>query len=66
MRRLPRAERLVWDRAQLREFNIGIQAGAGPPSYELRLDPETVRAAASINAAIGVTIYGAAMTDRTG
>ena len=66
VRRLPRAERLVWDRARLREFNIGIQAGAGPTSYELRLDPETVRAAASVNAAIGVTIYGAAMTDRTG
>jgi hypothetical protein len=66
VRRLPRAERRVWDRAQLREFNVGIQAAGWPASYELRLDPATVRAAASVNAAIGVTVYGSAMTDHSG
>jgi len=57
IKRLPRAERRVWDRAQLRELNIGIQSAATPRSYELHLDPATVRAAASVNAGIGVTVY---------
>lgn len=60
IKRLPRAERRLWDRAQLREFNIGIQSGVTPPSYELHLDPATVRAAASVNAGIGVTVYARA------
>jgi hypothetical protein len=64
IKRLPRAERRLWDRAHLREFNVGIQAAACPASYELHLNPATVRAAASVNAAIGVTVYGSAMTDR--
>jgi hypothetical protein len=64
IRRLPRAERRLWDRAHLREFNVGIQAAAYPASYELRLDPATVRAAASVNAGVGITVYGSAMTAR--
>jgi hypothetical protein len=64
VRRLPRPERRLWDRAHLREFNVGIQAAAYPASYELHLDPATVRAAASVNAAIGVTVYSSAMTGR--
>jgi hypothetical protein len=62
VKRLPRAERRLWDRARLREFNIGIQAAAGPPNYELHLDPATVLAAASVNAGIGITVYGCATT----
>ena len=57
--RLPRSERRVWDRARVREFNVGIQAAAGPASYELRLAHPTVRAAARVNASIGITVYGA-------
>jgi hypothetical protein len=60
IKRLPRAERRIWDRAQLREFNIGIQSAVTPPSYTLQLDPATVRAAASVNAGIGVTVYACA------
>ena len=61
VRRLPRTQRRVWNRAELREFNIGIQAAAWPTRYEWRLDPATVRAAASVHAAIGVTVYGHAI-----
>jgi hypothetical protein len=58
IKRLPRTERRVWDRAQLREFNVGVQAEAAPASYELHLAASTVRAAASVNAGVGVTVYG--------
>ena len=57
--RLPPRPRRLWDRADLREFNVGIQAAAAPASFALRLHPATVRAAARVNAAIGVTVYGA-------
>ena len=64
VKRLPHAERRLWDRAHLREFNVGIQAATGPASYELHLEPATVRDAASVNAGIGITVYGSAMSDR--
>jgi hypothetical protein len=59
VQRLPRAQRRLWDNAQLREFNIGIQSASGPASYELHLKPATVKAASEITATIGVTVYGA-------
>jgi hypothetical protein len=55
--RLPRKERRLWNRAHLREFNVGIQAAASPATFELRLAPSTLQAAASVNAAVGVTVY---------
>ena len=64
IRKLPRAEKRVWDRATQREFNIGIQAGVQPHGYELHLDPETVHAAASVGAGIGVTVYAASPPPR--
>jgi hypothetical protein len=59
VRRLPRAERRLWDGAELREFNLGFQAEDTPPTYEWHLDPQAVRAAASVNAGIGITVYSA-------
>ena len=57
--RLPRAARAVWNAAQSREFNIGIQAGAQPHSFGLRLDDETLRAIARVRGRAGITVYGA-------
>jgi hypothetical protein len=57
---LPRAARRLWNQARIREFNLGVQAGTGPYSYELRLRPETLRAIARVDARFGVTVYGAA------
>src|SRR5258708_36458080 len=34
---LPGPERELWDRAKLREFNIGVQAAMQPFSYEISL-----------------------------
>lgn len=64
VRQLPPAERRLWDRASHREFNVGIQASTAPASYELHLEPSTVADAASVNAGIGVTVYGSALADR--
>lgn len=64
VRTLPRAEKRLWDGAETREFNLGFQAAATPATFESRLDPAAVRAAASVNAGIGITVYGAAPTFR--
>jgi hypothetical protein len=63
---LPRASRLIWNRARTRELSIGVQSGATPYSFDLRLQPETVLAAARVKARIGVTVYGASSADRAG
>jgi hypothetical protein len=57
--RLPRRARAMWNRASVREFNVGIQAGEGPHSFDFKLEPATVRAVARIDAQIGMTVYGA-------
>jgi len=64
---LPRSPRKIWDSARVRQFNVGIQAGASPPAYELRLQPATVEAVARIGAQIAVRIYAPAeqITDQT-
>jgi hypothetical protein len=59
IRRLPPKGRAWWNRAHRRDFNVGIQAATKPHSYELPLDPATVRAAAAVNARIVITVYGA-------
>ena len=56
---LPPAARRLWRRAEIREFNIGIQAAAQPHSFEWHVSPKTLRAVAGVNARIGTTVYGA-------
>ena len=62
VRRLPPKGRALWNRAQRRDFNVGIQAASKPYSYELPLEAGTVRAAAAVNARVVFTIYGADST----
>jgi hypothetical protein len=57
IRRLPRQARRLWDTAEIREFNIGIEAAQKAPAFELRLQPETLAAVASIRGRIVVTVY---------
>ncbi len=59
VQRLPRTGKLLWNRARAREFNVGIQGGARPYSFEFRLERETLLAVASVNARIGMTVYAA-------
>lgn len=56
---LPKAARVVWNQAYRRDFNVGIQAGLKPRSYELALKPETLKLVSSVNARVVVTIYAA-------
>ncbi len=55
---LPRPARALWNRARVREFNIGIQPAAKPYRFELHLKEATVRAAGRVNARIATTVYG--------
>ena len=55
---LPRSARTLWNRARVREFNIGIQSAPKPYSFELTLKDATVRAVAGVHARIGMTVYG--------
>ncbi|HEX9894385.1 MAG TPA: hypothetical protein VGA78_10700 [Gemmatimonadales bacterium] len=59
VRSLPRSARQLWNRAQTREFNVGIQAGKRPYSHELRLEPQTLEAVARVRGRIVITTYGA-------
>ncbi len=54
---LPPAERELWDKAKIREFNVGVQAGAKPNSQWFVLEAETVKLAAELNARISFTAY---------
>jgi hypothetical protein len=58
IRALPKAAIKLWNSAKVRDFNVGVQAGTQPPSYEIALEAETVRAASEVNARIVLTIYG--------
>jgi hypothetical protein len=53
---LPGAAFAVWNAAKVRDFNIGVQAGTQPNSYEIALAPETVSAVSEVNARIVLTI----------
>lgn len=61
--RLPPAIRRVWNRAQRREFNVGIQSGMKPHACEFRLKPETLEAIARVNSRLALTVYGAAVSE---
>ena len=58
---LPRPAKALWNRARVREFNIGVQSAARPHSFEMRLKDATVRAVARVNGQIGMTVYGASV-----
>jgi hypothetical protein len=57
IRALPKAAVELWNSAKIRDFNIGVQAGMQPHVYEIALAPETIRAAAGVNARIVLTVY---------
>jgi len=56
---LPKAERKLWDTANVRDFNVGVQAAMRPHSYEIPLAYETIKIASALKARIVFTIYAA-------
>jgi hypothetical protein len=57
VKKLPRRYRRIWDSAKSRDFNVGIEAGLEPHSYELRLDQRTIDAVAEVRGDLVVTVY---------
>ena len=57
IRKLPIPARVLWNEAQLRVFNIGIQAGLHPHSHEVKLSATTVAQAAHVGAGLVITTY---------
>ena len=57
VKRLPPRYRKVWDSAKSREFNIGIEAGLKPHSFELRLAQRTVDALREVGGTFVITVY---------
>jgi hypothetical protein len=57
VRALPRPARRLWDGAQSRIFDIGIQARPTPRSHALQLSQDTIDAVSSVRARLAVTTY---------
>ena len=57
IRSLPPIQRKIWDSAQRREFNIGIQSGGEPHGFELRIQPQTLKAVSDVGGVLVITVY---------
>ncbi|HVG91208.1 MAG TPA: hypothetical protein VNB54_06925 [Alphaproteobacteria bacterium] len=65
IKKLPKSARALWDSATSREFNVGIQSGYAPQSYEVRVNESTVVLLSELNASIVVTTYAAMERSRS-
>jgi hypothetical protein len=63
---LPSPAREIWDRASRRVFDIGMQSGRQPFHATHRLAPATLRAVASVDGEIAVTVYALLPEDEAG
>jgi hypothetical protein len=61
---LPRRARTIWDRADDRVFDIGIEHARGRWPFALGLRQDTLKAMAAINARIAITVYPLAPSRR--
>jgi hypothetical protein len=59
LNKMPRSAKRLWNGAQVRQFNIGIQAAFKPRSFELAVQPDTLKAVARLGARVVVTVYAA-------
>ena len=57
VKQLPRPARQLWNNADSREFNVGIEAAARSRMFELRLEPKTLEAVATVDGRIVITVY---------
>ncbi len=55
--RLPRSAKALWNRADRRQFNIGVRAALRPRSFELALGPASLKAISRLNARVVFTVY---------
>ena len=59
LNKMPRSAKLLWNRARVKQFNIGIQAAIKPRSFELKVRPDTLKGVARLGAQLAVTVYSA-------
>ena len=57
IKKLPEKARDLWDCAQTRIFNIGIQAGLHPHAHIVKISNKTIEDAAQLGAGVAITIY---------
>lgn len=54
---LSKSNRELWDRAQSRDFNLGIETASRSRTFELRLDRDTLAAVAGVKGSVVITVY---------
>jgi len=59
VRRLPTSARRIWENAQTKDFNIGIQGGIRPHYSEFPLKAKTLGEVARLGARVVITVYAA-------
>src|SRR5574341_2109022 len=59
LNKMPRTARSLWDRAQVKQFNIGIQAALKPHAFDIQIGQETLQEVAGLGARLIVTVYAA-------
>ena len=57
--KLPTAARKLWNSAQVRQFNIGIQGGVKPLSHETCIKQQTLEAVVRVRGSVVMTTYAA-------
>ena len=64
VRQLPPRARRLWDTAQSRTFDIGVQARRTPHSFTFRLSAATIAAVAGLGGRIAITTYAPERPER--
>jgi hypothetical protein len=54
---LPRADRRIWNRCEMRTMNVGVRAGTEPFSAVFELPSTTVDDLQRIGAGVAITVY---------
>jgi hypothetical protein len=57
LNKMPRSAKVLWNRAQARQFNIGVEAAVRSRTFELHLRPDTLQAVARLGGKLVVTVY---------
>ena len=57
IKKLPEKARHLWDSAQTRTFNIGIQAGLHPHAHVMKISNKTMEEAVQLGAGVTITTY---------
>jgi hypothetical protein len=57
VKKLPPQQRRLWNGAQAREFNVGIETASSDHAFELKLNEPTLDAISSVEGRLVITVY---------